>query len=65
VDLAVFDLQGRRVATLLAGELPQGSHTAAWAGRDEAGREVAAGVYHYVLWTESGRELRRKMVFLR
>ncbi|MEZ4386999.1 MAG: FlgD immunoglobulin-like domain containing protein [Candidatus Krumholzibacteriia bacterium] len=45
VDLAVFDVAGRRVATLLAETLTAGRHQTTWNGRDQAGRPVGAGVY--------------------
>jgi hypothetical protein len=47
VDLAVYDLLGRRVRTLVAGEFPFGIHHADWDGRDDAGRGVASGTYLY------------------
>ncbi|MBC8423560.1 hypothetical protein H8E07_05510 [bacterium] len=55
VVLAVFDLAGRRVATLLDGRLPAGWHARAWHGRDEAGRPVASGTYVARLVTGDGR----------
>lgn len=46
VDLAVYDLRGRRVQTLVGGEsLPAGEHTRFWHGRDDSGRAVASGGY--------------------
>jgi hypothetical protein len=45
VDVAVFDLAGRRVATLARGTLGPGSHTLAWDGRDDRGGESGRGVY--------------------
>jgi len=44
-QLAVFDLQGRRVRTLHEGPLPAGNHTLRWDGRDSRGQAVPAGVY--------------------
>jgi len=49
VDLAVYDITGRKLRTLVSGPLAAGSHTAAWNGRDEDGRPSAAGVYFAVL----------------
>ncbi len=49
VRLQVFDVQGRRVRTLIDGELEAGSHTVQWDGRDERGRTAAAGLYFYRL----------------
>ena len=49
VRLDVFNVLGQRVATLVDGERPAGSHTAVWTATDEAGQAVSAGVYIYRL----------------
>jgi glucose/arabinose dehydrogenase len=43
--LEVFDVQGRRVATLIDRLVPAGDHTAAWNGRGVDGRALPSGVY--------------------
>jgi hypothetical protein len=44
--LALYDLRGRRVATLTDGtELAAGPHTLKWAGADANGRQVQSGIY--------------------
>ena len=45
VMLAVYDLAGQHVATLVSGEQPAGSHVARWDGSDGSGRQAASGVY--------------------
>ncbi len=45
VRLAIYDVAGRRVATLLDGARDAGEHGVVWDGRDERGRRAAAGVY--------------------
>lgn len=45
VKLEVFDLLGRRVATLANGIFPAGSHRAQWDLRDTGGTRVRPGVY--------------------
>jgi len=45
VDLAVYDVTGRRVATLATGEMEAGEYELIWNGTDEAGHAVASGVY--------------------
>jgi len=45
VELAVFDVSGRRIATLAAGHRAAGRHEAVWQGRDDDGRAVPSGVY--------------------
>ena len=46
VTLAVFDLEGRRVRTLIAGDaMAAGHHALTWDGRDAEGRSLPSGVY--------------------
>ncbi len=49
VVLAVYAVDGRRIATLLNGSLPAGSHEVRWNGRDDHGRQVPSGAYFYRL----------------
>jgi hypothetical protein len=44
-ELAVFDATGRRVITLVRGEVGAGPQVAQWDGRDEAGNAAPAGLY--------------------
>ena len=44
--LAVFDLRGHRVRTLLDGPQPAGDQSVSWDGRTDTGQAVASGVYH-------------------
>jgi hypothetical protein len=43
--LAIYDLSGRRVATVADGLLQAGFHAARWSGLDNGGRHCRAGVY--------------------
>jgi hypothetical protein len=60
--LEVFALDGRRVRSLPGQRLGPGSHRIVWDGRDDAGNEVAAGVYQFRLrapdFEASGRTVR-------
>jgi N,N-dimethylformamidase beta subunit-like protein/flagellar hook capping protein FlgD len=56
VRLAVFDVGGRRVKTLLDELMSAGPHAISWSGVDERGRQVAPGIYFYRL--EAGPLLR-------
>ncbi len=64
VKLEVYDLQGTRVRTLVAADMPAGRHEAVWDGRDETGRQLASGVYMARLAAGEIREM-RKMVLLK
>ena len=45
IDVGVFDVAGRRVATLTHGELEAGMHPLTWDGRDARGVPAHRGVY--------------------
>jgi flagellar hook assembly protein FlgD len=45
VRLAVFDVTGRRMKTIVDRQLPAGITSTAWDGRDVNGRAVASGIY--------------------
>jgi hypothetical protein len=45
IDLAVYDVGGRLVRSILAEDLPAGTYRESWDGRSDAGEEVASGVY--------------------
>jgi hypothetical protein len=62
VDLTVYDVAGRRVATLLQGRLASGLHNVTWDGTTVSGAPAAAGVYQYVLETPMGRTARSMML---
>jgi len=64
VELAVYDLAGRRVATLLSGERTAGSHRVAWDGRRPDGGAAAGGIY-FVRMRAGATEQTRKVVLVR
>lgn len=64
VALLLFDAQGRRVRTLLAGTAPAGEHSQRWDGTDAAGRPLAAGLYLCRLEVD-GRVLTRRLAVVR
>lgn len=58
VDMAVYDLLGRRVRTLTNGAWAPGNHVAVWDGRDESGNMVASGHYLFRIVTPAGSRSR-------
>jgi hypothetical protein len=64
VNLTLFDVAGRRVATLVSSELPAGRHSFTWDGRQPGGSRAAAGVYVAKL-TGAGRTFSRRVTLLR
>jgi hypothetical protein len=61
--LDVISVDGRLVTRLREGVTSPGTYGVVWDGTDRRGNRVAAGVYHYVVTTETGTAT-RKMVLL-
>jgi M6 family metalloprotease-like protein len=62
VELAVFNLLGQKVRTLVNRTQPAGDYTKSWDGTDDLGREVASGVYLYRLTTDNVAGSRKMML---
>jgi hypothetical protein len=63
-EVAVMDIQGRRVRTIARGPLPVGRTTTTWDGRGESGEPVRSGVY-FVRLTCGGQSRTARLVLLR
>jgi flagellar hook assembly protein FlgD len=64
VELAVYDVHGRRVRVLLSGVTGSARHQTSWDGRSEQGDDVPTGLY-YLRATLKGREISRKILLIR
>jgi hypothetical protein len=64
VNLDVYDLLGRKIATLVNEKLTPGDYKIQWDGRDDTGKPVVSGVYLYRLQVNEFVQT-RKMVLLR
>ena len=63
VTLDVFDVHGRRVASVVSGELPAGRHEVPWRAGDERGGRLAAGI-DLVRFVTPGLVESRRLVLL-
>jgi hypothetical protein len=63
VNLAVYDVAGRRLRTLVDGRLIAGDHHVTWDGKDDAGRALPSGTYFCRVAGEGGsRSLKMSLV---
>ncbi|APF18126.1 FlgD immunoglobulin-like domain containing protein [Caldithrix abyssi] len=53
VKLIIYNVLGQKVKTLYNGNLQAGSQKFTWNGKDDAGRQVASGLYFYQLKTQN------------
>jgi len=64
VHLAIYDVSGKLVRTLIKRRMQPGAHSEVWDGRDNNGSTIATGVYFY-RFTAGNRTLMRKAVLLK
>jgi len=64
VRLEVYDVMGRKVATLVDTEQKAGYQSVRWNGRDASGRQVSSGIYIYRLSTPE-QAFARKMILMK
>jgi hypothetical protein len=60
-ELAVYNVDGERVRTLVRGTVPAGEHRFLWDGRNDAGETVSPGVYFLTL-EAGGRYASKKLL---
>ena len=65
VRVGIFDVAGRRVATLVAGHQEAGRHSVTWNGTDDSGRALSSGVYFARLETAGGSVDTSKLTLLK
>jgi parallel beta-helix repeat protein len=62
VNLDVFDMTGRKVATLENGHFKAGTYSVVWDGKADSGRLLSSGIYFYQLKTESFQDIKRMLM---
>ena len=60
ITLAVYDVSGRQVRTLVRGVIPAGQHVARWDGTDSGGQRVKSSIY-FVRLEALGRVFTRRV----
>jgi hypothetical protein len=60
--LTIYNLAGQRVRELVAGNMRAGAHTVVWDGRNDAGADVASGVYLSRLVAGESEQVRRMVL---
>lgn len=65
VTLNIYDVQGRRVRTLIDGVLEANHYDQAWDGLNQRGETVSSGIYFYRLTAGNSYRSVRKMVLLK
>jgi flagellar hook assembly protein FlgD len=64
VSLKVYDILGKEIEILVDDQLPIGSYTTNWDGRNSAGRQVGSGTY-FLRLQSGGHTIVKRMLLLR
>jgi endonuclease I len=64
VDLAIYDVLGKRIHTLVFGNQQAGFKSVVWDATNDFGQPVSAGLYFYTLKTKAGT-ITQKMLLLK
>ncbi len=64
INLAIFDMLGRKVKTLAEGFYQAGIHQFNWDGKSDTGERLSSGVYFYTVKSDSFNES-KKMLMLK
>ncbi len=65
VNLTIYNVQGRRIKTLVNAEHRPGKYSINWDGRDERGLRVATGVYFYQIRFGTRGVVTKKLLLLK
>jgi hypothetical protein len=57
--LEIFDPAGRKVRTLIDGNIDAGKNAVFWDGRDDYGNPVSSGIYFFRLRSETGSQVKK------
>ncbi|MBC8184900.1 T9SS type A sorting domain-containing protein, partial [candidate division KSB1 bacterium] len=61
-EITIFNIFGRKVKTLINGQISKGYHEITWDGKDENGKNVASGVYFYQLKLDEFKSIKKLLM---
>jgi flagellar hook assembly protein FlgD len=64
VRIDIYNIKGAKVRSLTNKTYPVGQHKVTWNGTDDAGKNVASGIYFY-RFKADGTEATKKMLLLK
>ncbi len=64
VELAIYNINGQKVRTLISEEMEADNHKVTWNGKDDRGNSVSSGTYFYRLQTSETTQT-KKMLMLK
>jgi len=65
VNIAIYDIQGKNVKTLINKTESPGTHSISWDGKNNFGKSVSSGVYFYQLKLDGKYAVGKKLIYLK
>ena len=65
VEIAIYNILGQKIQTLVNEKQQSGTHTITWDGTDAAGNVVSSGIFYYQLVADDYRSGFNKMILLK
>ena len=62
VTIGIYDVHGRKIATLQRKQSPAGQHSLVWNGKDDVGVPVIPGMYVLKVDIDSGPSILKKLI---
>ncbi len=62
IKLAIYDIVGNEIKTLVEGKKPVGEYEVTWNGTDSRGAKVASGLYFYRLESKNYKQTRKMLI---
>jgi len=62
VTIAVYNILGQKIKTLLSQRQTAGEYRVVWDGKDGSGQEVSSGIYFYRLQAGGFKEVKRALL---
>jgi hypothetical protein len=64
VNLSIYNTLGQKIRTLLDNEQQAGTYSITWDAKDDNGKKVSSGIYHYRMFTGKFSEI-KKMIYMK
>lgn len=65
IELAIYNIKGQKIKTLVHNEFSKGDHSIIWNGNDDSGKPVSSGLYLYKLYINGKTEAVKKCLMLK
>ncbi|HPY95692.1 MAG TPA: chitobiase/beta-hexosaminidase C-terminal domain-containing protein [Candidatus Cloacimonadota bacterium] len=62
VNLAIYNIKGQRIKSLVDGFMPAGTHSVTWDGTNEQGKKLNSGIYLYKITSSNFHDFKKAIL---